>query len=183
MSKLKIDNANETVPSVWDTLGQPSGKYDYMVKYTVPDSYKIPIEDVKATGWGDDFPEDYADVNTIRISSANPVPRVAPFIITSPMPVQYSSDKAIPWNYGAEVYYHGVKQDPLPIEDLTVEATIPAIYNITGSSKVTRIGRVFSLEISPPKDTATPARIPALQPVPEARVKEPVTHPAQIEVS
>src|ERR1051325_4950160 len=182
MSKLKIDNANETEPSVWDTLGQPSGKYDYMVKYTVPDSYKIPIEDVKVTGWGDDFLEDYADVNTIRISSADPTPRVAPLIITSPRPVPYPSDTAIPWNYGAEVYYHGVKQDPLTIEDLSVKATIPDVDNITGSSKVTRTGRVFSPEISPPKDIATPTRIPAIQPVPEARGKEPVTHPAQPEV-
>ena len=57
------------------------------MKYTVPKSYKIPIKDVKMTGWGDEFPEDYADVNTIRISSADPVPRVAPLIITSPRPV------------------------------------------------------------------------------------------------
>src|ERR1051325_5288489 len=128
---------------------------------------------------GDDFPEDYADVNAIRISSADPVPRVAPLIITSPRPVPYSSDKAIPWNYGAEVYYHGVKQDLLTIEDLTVEATIPDIDNITGSSKVTRTRRVFSPEISPPKDTATPARIPAVESKPRARGKEPVTHPAQ----
>src|ERR1044072_9701923 len=85
--KLKIEDVNETVSSAWDTLGQPSGKYDYMVKYTVPESYKIPIEDVKATGWGGDFPEDCADVNTIRISSADSVPRVAPLIITSPRPV------------------------------------------------------------------------------------------------
>src|ERR1051325_1953180 len=97
MSKnLKIEDMSETVPEVWDTLGQPSGKFDYMVKYTVPENYKIPIEDVKATRWGDDFPKDYAGVNTIRISSADPVPRVAPLIITSPGLVPYSSDNAIP---------------------------------------------------------------------------------------
>src|ERR1051325_4192795 len=70
----------------------------------------------------------------------------------------------------------------MTIEDLTVEATIPDIDNITGSSKVTRPRRVFSLESSPPKDTATPARIPAVQSIPQARGKEPVTHPAQPEV-
>ena len=107
---------------------------------------------------------------------------MAPLIITSPRPIPYSSDKDIPWNYGAEVYYHGVKKDPLIIKDLTVEATITDIDNITGSSKVTRTGRVFSPEISPPKDTVTPASIPAVQPVPEAQGKEPVTHPAQTEV-
>ncbi|XP_058764008.1 uncharacterized protein LOC131637439 [Vicia villosa] len=38
-------------------------------------------------------------------------PRVAPIIITRPSPISYSSDKAIPWNYGAEVYIQGVKQE------------------------------------------------------------------------
>src|ERR1043165_6631230 len=109
-----------------------------MVKYTVPESYKIPIEDVKVTGWGDEFSEDYADVNVIRISSADPVPRVAPLIITSTRPVPYSYDKAIPWNYGAKVYYHGVKQDPLTIEDIAVEVSDPDIDKITGSTKETQ---------------------------------------------
>src|ERR1051325_2174076 len=179
---LKIEDVREAEPEVWDTLGQPSGKFDFMVKYTSPESYKIPIEDAKAIRWGDDFPKDYADVNAIRITSSDPAPRVAPLIITSPKAIPYSSDKAIPWNYGAEVYYHGVKQEPLTIEEIEVEATNPVIDNITGSSKVTRTGRVFSPEISPPKDTSTPIRIPAIEPVPEARGKEPVTHLAQTEV-
>src|SRR3954463_5060932 len=38
-------------------------------------------------------------------------PRVAPIIISKPGPIPYSSDKAIPWNYGAEVYIQGVKQE------------------------------------------------------------------------
>jgi hypothetical protein len=122
--KLKIEDVSEAVPEVWDTLGQPSGKFDYMVKYTVPESYKIPIEDVKETGWVDDFPEDYVDVNTIRITFVDPAPREEPLIVTSPRPIPYSSNKAIPWNYGAEVYYHGVKQEPLTIEDITVELPI-----------------------------------------------------------
>ena len=152
-----------------------------MVKYTIPDSYKIPIEDIKATGQGDDYPEEYADVNTIRITSADPAPRAAPLIITLPRSIPYSSDKDIPWNYGAKVYYHGVKQEPLTIEDNTVEATNPDIDNITGSSKVTRTGRVFSPDISPPKDTTTPVHVPAIEPTPEAQGKEKVTQPAQTE--
>ena len=120
-------------------------------------------------------------MNTIRITFFDLAPRVAPLIITSPRPIPYSSNKAIPWNYGAEVYYNGVKKKPLTIEDVTVEASDPDIDNIVGSRKVTRTGRVFSPEISPPKDTTTPARIPAIEPVPEARGKEPVTHPAQTE--
>ena len=84
-----------------------------MVKYTAPESYKISIEYIKATGWGDDYPEEYADVNTIRFTSVDPAPRVAPLIITLPRLIPYSSNKAIPWNYGAEVYYYGVKNGPL----------------------------------------------------------------------
>src|ERR1051325_1520591 len=118
---------------------------------------------------GYDFPEDCADVNTIRISSVDLVPRVALLIITSPRPIPYSSDKVITWNYGAEVHYHGVKQEPSTIEDIAFEAINPDIGNIIGSSKVTRTGRVFSPEISPPKDTTTPIGIPAIKPVPEAR--------------
>ena len=50
----------------------------------------------------------------IRITSKGPIkipaePRIAPLIITTSWPVPYSSDKDVPWNYGAEVYYHGVK--------------------------------------------------------------------------
>src|ERR1051325_4385632 len=103
---LKIEDVSEAISKVWDTLGHPSGKFDFMVKYTAPECYKIPIEDIKATGWGDDYPEEYADVNTIRITSADPAPRVTPLIITSSRPIPYSSNRAIPWNYEAEVYYH-----------------------------------------------------------------------------
>ena len=42
-------------PEVWDTLGEPSGKFDYMVKYTALESSKIRIEDIHPTGWGDSF--------------------------------------------------------------------------------------------------------------------------------
>ena len=50
----------------------------------------------------------------VRITCKGPVrisakPKVAPLIITTPGPIPYSSDKAIPWNYGSDVYYHGVK--------------------------------------------------------------------------
>lgn len=36
-------------------MGQPSGKFDYMVKYTAPESSKIPFEDIQPTGWADSF--------------------------------------------------------------------------------------------------------------------------------
>ena len=94
---------------------------------------------------------EFADVSIItisnklvRIASKGPIripiePRIALLIITTPGPVPYSSDKVVPWNYGAEVYYHGVKQDSWIDED-----EIADITNIVGSSKVTRTGRIFS---------------------------------------
>ena len=52
----------------------------------------------------------------IRITSKGPIrisnePTVAPLIITNPEPIPYSSNKVVLWNYGAEVSYHGIKQD------------------------------------------------------------------------
>src|SRR3954471_10134286 len=91
----------------------------------------------------------------LRISTE---PRVAPIIITQPGPIPYSSDKAIPWSYGAEVFVQGVKQE---LEyDKVSENDNPDVGNIAGTSKVTRSGRVFSPEISPnvtsPAVTITP---------------------------
>ena len=84
----------------------------------------------------------------MRITSKGPIrilaaPRVAPLIITTPGPVPYSSEKDVLWNYRAEVYYHGVTQEPWIIEDEE-----PEITNIARTSKTTRTGRIFSPEIS-----------------------------------
>ncbi|GJU25500.1 hypothetical protein Tco_1164121 [Tanacetum coccineum] len=38
----------------WSTLGEPSGKWDYYVKYDAPTN-TTPIEEITATGWGDEF--------------------------------------------------------------------------------------------------------------------------------
>ncbi|GJV70064.1 Orf y [Tanacetum coccineum] len=43
----------------WSTLGEPSGKWDYYVRYDATHS-TTSIEEVAATGWGDEF-EDKAD--------------------------------------------------------------------------------------------------------------------------
>ena len=116
----------------------------------------------------------------VRITSKGPVkitaePRVAPLIITTSGPIPYSSNKAIPWNYGADVYIHGVKQEPLT--DGTAEVTNPDVDNIVGTSKVTRSGRIFSPEISL-KTVTTPVRISASEPITKTRGKEPMVEPA-----
>src|SRR3954469_24340907 len=49
---------NEVPPlpmEIWDTLGEPSGGYDFLVKYTAPQSSFIAMEDITPTGWGDQF--------------------------------------------------------------------------------------------------------------------------------
>ena len=103
--------------------------------------------------------------NPPRVSSKRPVritstPKVAPLIITFLGPIPYSSDKAIPWNYGDDVYYHGVKQDLLAIKNEVTEDTNPNINNIVTTSQITKSGRVFSPEISH-KTVVTPLVIPA----------------------
>ncbi|GKA67092.1 RNA-directed DNA polymerase, partial [Tanacetum coccineum] len=44
----------------WSTLGEPSGKWDYYVRYDVIQ----PIEEVAATGWGDEFKSEDEDQTT-----------------------------------------------------------------------------------------------------------------------
>ena len=54
LERIQITKLASPKKEIWDTLGEPSGKFDYLVKYSAPESSKIPIEDVKPTGWGDD---------------------------------------------------------------------------------------------------------------------------------
>ena len=74
----------------------------------------------------------------IRITSA---PKTTALIITMPGPVPYESDKTVPWNYGGEIYYHGVKQDGLTTEEVGSEEEDSDISNISGTSKITCSGR------------------------------------------
>src|SRR3954467_8241352 len=100
-------------------------------------------------------------------------PRVAPIIITQPGLMPYSSDKAVPWNYGSEVYVQGVKQE---LEsDKASEDANPDVGNIAGTSEVTRSGRVFSPEISP--NTVSPA---STIPSADDRGKRPLHEPETI---
>ncbi|XP_058754998.1 uncharacterized protein LOC131628147 [Vicia villosa] len=98
--------------------------------------------------------------------------------IEDPGPISYSSDKAIPWNYGAEVYIQGVKQEL--VADKVAEDTNPDVGNISGTSKVTRSGRVFSPEISP--NTAAPTGTPIPNQDADTRGKGPLLEPIQTPV-
>ena len=100
------------------------------------------------------------------------------------------SDKAVPWHYGVNVYYHRVKQD------LKNEEADTDVSNIVWSSKVTRSGILFSPEISPPivqkpivitpasTSATAPVQVPILTPVAESadtRGKGTIGEPAQME--
>ena len=54
LEKVQITKPTSPQKEIWDTLGEPSGKFDYLVKYSAPESSKVHIEDIKPTGWGDD---------------------------------------------------------------------------------------------------------------------------------
>ena len=54
LEKVQITQPVPSQKEIWDTLGEPSGKYDYLVKYSAPESSRVQIEDIKPTGWGDD---------------------------------------------------------------------------------------------------------------------------------
>ena len=114
----------------------------------------VPFEDVAIITISAN-PSKVSSRRQVRITS---VPRFAPLIITVPGPVPYASNKVVPWHYGADVYYHGIKQD------LKNEEADPNVSNIVGTSKVTRSGRVFSPEISP-KTVNRPIVIPSATPV------------------
>src|SRR4051812_37238018 len=40
------DEVPHVSKKIWDTLGEPSGMYDFLVKYTAPQSSFISIEDI-----------------------------------------------------------------------------------------------------------------------------------------
>ena len=46
-------NTDNVPTETWDTLGQPSGKFDFLVKYSAPASSRISIKDIHPTGWED----------------------------------------------------------------------------------------------------------------------------------
>nr|GFA45615.1 hypothetical protein [Tanacetum cinerariifolium] len=50
----------------WSTLGEPSGKWDYYVRYDAPIN-TTPIEEIAATGWGEEFLNDEVTPGKVTI--------------------------------------------------------------------------------------------------------------------
>src|ERR1051325_2567748 len=99
--------------------------------------------------------EDEVDVVTIPVTSRRihvtiPVPtKKPPVIITLPRPVHYTSEKAIPWNYGSEYYRDGKKLNVKTFEEgksdeRKIEGNEPVVLDIAEESRITRSGRIFS---------------------------------------
>ncbi|XP_058755035.1 uncharacterized protein LOC131628189 [Vicia villosa] len=134
-------------PETPNVITSPMPKHDKTVNAIMDTIHVYDFEDVSVISKA---PLKIPTKAPFKISAE---PRVAPIIITKPCPIPYSSDKAIPWNYGAEIYVQGTKQE---LEsDEVAENTNSDMGNIAGNSKVTRSGRVFSPEISP--NSASPA--------------------------
>ena len=53
-------------PQVWDLLGQPSGKFDYKVKYSAPPMAHILLEDIVPSGWGEEFDEENRIIKIVQ---------------------------------------------------------------------------------------------------------------------
>lgn len=51
----------ESPEEVWNTLEEPSGKFDLFIKYNAPTLAGVPIEEIVATGWGDQSNDDDDD--------------------------------------------------------------------------------------------------------------------------
>ena len=81
-------------------------------------------------------------------------------------PVPYESDKTVSWNHGGDIYYHGIKQDGLTAKEMSSEEEDSDISNISRTSKITRSSRIFSPEISPPKEIFGPLATPKVTSVP-----------------
>ena len=66
-------------------------------------------------------------------------------MITVPGPMPYTSEKAIPWHYVADVYYHGVMQEVSTYvsEEEHAEDNEEEVHNFSGVGRMTRSGRVF----------------------------------------
>ena len=53
---------------VWDLLGQPSGKFNFKVKYTDPPSTVFKEEDIMPFEWGDEFDKE-DEIITVPLSN------------------------------------------------------------------------------------------------------------------
>ncbi|XP_058745903.1 uncharacterized protein LOC131618756 [Vicia villosa] len=71
----------------------------------------------------------------------------AALMITVPGPIPYESEKVVPWHYGADIYYYGMKEEGESSKQKFVEASVANTDNFAGTRRITRSGRVFSPQL------------------------------------
>jgi hypothetical protein len=95
--------------------------------------------------------------------------------ITTPGPLPFTSERAIPWHYRGSVYTHdhGVEQ-PLKVEEVQdqksepgIEIKDPAVDNVGGIGRFTRSGRLFSPPVTQPDSVDAAAKAKGKQVVNE----------------
>ncbi|XP_058782859.1 uncharacterized protein LOC131657480 [Vicia villosa] len=130
------------------------GKFctDCMVVSSVCDKVKSGVQQLIDSGYlqfervrRPERVENEVNVASIPYTPAKiPIPaRAPPLVITLPGPVPYNSEKAIPWNYGGEVFYQGAKYEiKMPVEKEDMD-------NVVGIGRMTRSGRI----LNPPQNT------------------------------
>ena len=56
--KKRVETPKQPHRGIEDLLGQPSGKFDYIVFYSKPPSYDILLEIIVSTEWGNEFEDE-----------------------------------------------------------------------------------------------------------------------------
>lgn len=86
------------------------------------------------------------EVISIQCTSAN-IPthaRPTPLTITLPSPIPYSNENVVPWYYGSDVYYHGLKQEGKPSEDKPSKEASLNVDKFAGTGRITKSCRIYS---------------------------------------
>ena len=114
------------------------------ITHVTPVTFDTPINDIVIITISDNLSK-----TCKRPVKIMPDPKFVTLKITMSGPIPYKSNMTIPWNYGGDIFYQGVKQIESVQENSDDET--PDIGNIAGTSKITRSGRLFSPEIAPPR--------------------------------
>ncbi|KAG6468508.1 hypothetical protein ZIOFF_073196 [Zingiber officinale] len=121
----------------WDTLGQPSGRFDYYVNYDIPTS-SFNLELPPPTGWGDD-----EDNETIKASNPQEKdPRQDLQQIEETSSERIASRSGLAWKSGIEVGV-GVIDSDFRGELIIEKIVMPEVYEVPHLSHTERGNKGF----------------------------------------
>ena len=93
-----------------------------------PATFATSTNDIAIITISDNLPKAYK-----RPVKITPDPEFVPLKITMSGPVPYKSNKTIPWNYGGEIFYHGIKQIELVQDNSQRKDLLSGDCSSTGS--------------------------------------------------